>query len=326
MMRSNPDTHDWSAHGDASRKTRYPTPKHHLPDKAVWCGLCVLGCIRAAQFTGGSSVVKQGYDNFIRIGDAYSDAFAYVHTSGLISRSTSALQQRSAQKVLLREKAMTAKSARILGLCMVAGGTLLLCAHSAMAQEGPTQGNPLGVYVGAGLGVSDIRQDSVAENGDLSMDRSTVGWDAFIGIRPLPYLGAEVGYLDFGSTHQYEYAPLAFAPESRLHESADAPVAFAVGYIPLQPWWDVYLKAGGARLHKSWDSEMPSACAECLSGSGVTYLSGENSNWDFAYGVGTQVSFGAVAWRLEYVRVNATGNESGGDPDMLSAGVSWRFL
>jgi len=210
-------------------------------------------------------------------------------------------------------------------LCMVAGGGLLLSAQSARAQEGPTPANPLGVYVGAGLGLSDIRQDSVAENGDLSMDRSTVGWDAFLGVRPLPFLGAEIGYLDFGSTHQY--APIEYAPdaESRLHESADAPVAFAVGYLPLQPWWDLYLKAGAARLHKSWDASSPIVCMYC-NVAGEIYRSGEESNWDFAYGLGTEVSFGPVAWRLEYVRVNATGRESGGDPDMLSAGVTWRFF
>jgi PAS domain-containing protein len=59
---------------------------------------------------------------------------------------------------------------------------------------------------------------------------------------------------------------------------------------------------------------------------GANYLSGENSNWDFAYGLGSQVNFGPVAWRVEYVRVNAAGNESGGDPDMLSVGVSRTFL
>lgn len=227
---------------------------------------------------------------------------------------------------------MTAKSARMLGLCIVAGGSLLLAAHSASAQEGPTPSNPLGVYVGAGLGLSTLRQDSVADNGGLGMERGTVGWDAFLGIRPLPYLGAEIGYLDFGSAHRYEYTPTPYLSddESRLHESADAPVAFAVGYIPLQPWWDLYLKAGGARLRKSWDSVTPAPCpayVDCPVGYiGESYLPGEDSSWDFAYGVGTQVSFGPVAWRLEYVRVNATGNESGGDPDLLSVGVSWRFF
>jgi opacity protein-like surface antigen len=227
---------------------------------------------------------------------------------------------------------MTAKSARILGFCMVAGGSLLLAAHSARAQEGPTPTNPLGVYVGAGLGLSDIRQNPEPDSSDLSMDRSTVGWDAFVGLRPVPYLGAEIGYLDFGSAHQYAYAftPTALPPQSRFHESADAPVAFAVGYIPLQPWWDLYVKAGGASLHKAYDSETPGTCppgAYCPVGyDAEVYFSERNSSWGFAYGVGTQVSFGPVAWRLEYVRVNATGNYFGGDPDMLSAGVSWRFF
>jgi len=222
---------------------------------------------------------------------------------------------------------MTAKSVGIFGWCLVAGGSLFLAAHSARAQEGPMQGNPLGLYIGAGLGPSTIRQDPEAATGDLGMARGTVGWDVFAGIRPLPYLGAEIGYLDFGSTHGYEYTPTPFASNdaSRLHESADAPVAFAVGYIPLQPWWDLYLKAGGARLHKSWDTMTPVSCSTpygCFSG----YSSGEDSNWDFAYGVGTQWKFGPVAWRLEYERVNATGNESGGDPDLLSVGVSWTFF
>lgn len=223
---------------------------------------------------------------------------------------------------------MTAKSARILGLCLTAAGALILSARSASAQEGPTPSNPLGVYVGAGLGVSTIRQDPEADTGQLGMSRGTVGGDVFAGIRPLPYLGAEIGYLDFGSTHEYEYTPTGFASddESRVHESADASVAFGVGYIPLQPWWDLYVKAGGARLHKSWDIITPGPCSSPYSCSQGLYASGEDSNWDFAYGVGTQVYFGPVAWRLEYLRVNATGNESGGDPDLLAAEVSWRFF
>lgn len=223
---------------------------------------------------------------------------------------------------------MTAKSARILGLCLVTAGSLLLAAHSARAQEGPTPGNPLGAYIGAGLGISNIRQDSMADTDGFGMARSTVGWDAFLGVRPLPYLGAEIGYLDFGSAHQYEYTPEAgpSGDESRLHESADAPVAFAVGYIPLQPWWNLYLKAGGARLHKSWDFETPLGCDLGICSPFPGSSSGTTSEWDFAYGVGTQVNFGPVAWRLEYVRVNATGNGSGGDPDLLSAGVSWTFF
>ena len=230
---------------------------------------------------------------------------------------------------------MTTKSIRILGLCLVTGGSLLLSAHSASAQEGPTPGNPLGVYLGAGLGLSTIRQDSTAGTGGLEMARRTTGWDAFLGIRPVPYLGAEVGYLDFGSAHSRQYAQsYGFGPdEAQLHESADAPVAFAVGYIPLQPWWDVYLKAGGARLHKSWYAIRPGPlwppadyCDWVVDGQDQCSYAGEHSSWDVAYGVGTQVNFGPVTWRLEYVRVNANSAQSGGDPDLLSVGATWSFF
>ena len=221
---------------------------------------------------------------------------------------------------------MTAKSARILGLCVVAGGSLFLGAHAASAQEGPTLSNPLGVYLGAGLGLADTRQDPVLDDGNVGMDRSTLGWDAFLGARPIPYLGAEIGYMDFGSARRYEYTPRTpeFG-ETYLHESAHAPVAFAVGYVPLQPGWDLYLKAGAARLQESWDAYTPITCMYCNLAGQVDF-SGKESNWDFAYGAGTQVSFGPIAWRLEYVRVNARGHANGGDPDMLSADVSWRFF
>lgn len=223
---------------------------------------------------------------------------------------------------------MKVKSAKVLGWCLVAGGSLFLTTQPAQAQEGPPPGNPLGVYAGVGLGMSTIRQDAEPSNGELDLSRSSVGEDVFLGIRPLPYLGAEIGYVDFGSAHRYESTP-ELEPtnaESRFHESADAPVAFAVGYVPLQPWWDLYVKAGGAYLHKSWDSLTQPICTDCLGMSSGYYQSGSDSNWDFAYGVGTQINYGPVAWRLEYQRVNATGNQSSGDPDLLSVGVSWTFF
>lgn len=224
---------------------------------------------------------------------------------------------------------MTAKSPRVLGWPIVLAGSLFLGAQSAHAQQAPPQENPLGFYIGAGVGSSTLRQDPEEANTfDSDFERATVGWDAFVGIRPLPYLGAEAGYVDFGSAHRYQYTPTEYAStdETRFHESADAPVAFAVGYVPLQPWWDLYLKAGGARLHKSWDVVPP---AFCFSGPGAcsppaASFPGSDSRWDFAYGVGTQVKYGALAWRLEYLRVNATGNDSG-DPDLLTVGVSWTF-
>lgn len=215
---------------------------------------------------------------------------------------------------------MTAKSAGVLGWLLVAGGSLFLASHSACAQQVAVPANPLGLYVGAGVGLSTIRQDADVDTIGLGLSRSEVGWDAFAGIRPIPYLGAEIGYLDFGTARSFAFG-------SELHESADAPVAFAVGYIPLQPWWDLYLKAGAARLHRSWYAQVPAECPGTFGTcSGFIENWGTDDTWDFAYGVGTQVSYGALAWRLEYVRVNTSGNRDAGDPDLLTVGVSWTLF
>jgi hypothetical protein len=221
------------------------------------------------------------------------------------------------------------KSASVLG-CVFAGSYLWLFAPSASAQE-----NPLGLYVGAGVGNAAVRQEPTPDTGFNGLVRDDTGWDAFIGMRPLPFLGAEIGYTDFGSVnrHTYYFDPVSatYTAEVLGHVSARAPTAFAVGYLPLPvPWFDVYGKLGTARLDKSWDfTELGYPCAPTC-GSMVTPVpvashAGGGTVWDFAWGVGTQWKFGPMALRLEYERVNTSGSENQGDPDLLSVGVSWTF-
>lgn len=205
---------------------------------------------------------------------------------------------------------------------------LLGCCLWLPVQHAGAQENILGLYVGGDIGSATIRQDPEANTNGVGFVRGTLGWDVSMGVRPLPYLGAEVAYLDFGSAHRYSFTPEAGPSneESLLHESADAPAAFAVGYLPLDPWWDIYLKAGAARLHKSWDFSTPIGCDLNVCSPFPGSSSGTASDWDFAYGVGTQWKFGEIAWRLQYVRVNATGSTNGGDPDLLSVGATWTFF
>lgn len=216
---------------------------------------------------------------------------------------------------------MEAKSARGL-VCVVAGCCLSLSVHSLRAQE-----SPLGLYVGAGAGTATLRQDAVPY-GFFGLSRDDIGWDVFIGVRPLPYLGAEIGYTDFGSVHQSTYRPIGgtFTSEVLGNASAHAPTAFAVGYLPLGlPWLDVYGKAGIARLYKSWNFvPLSPVCAPnvpCLVDTSIPYT-GSTTEWNFAWGAGTEWKFDALALRLEYERVSA----SDGDPDLLSVGVSWAFF
>lgn len=216
------------------------------------------------------------------------------------------------------------KSASVLG-CFAAG-SLLLSAHGVCAQESSL--GPLGLYVGAGVGTATMRQDPEPDTGYYGLAREDLGWDAFIGIRPSPYLGAEVGFLDFGNTDHYGYYPAYYLP---ANASAHAPVGFAVGYIPVNPWWDVFAKAGAAHLYKSWSFNPQIACGgfgPCPDEPTIAFPSyqGSSTEWDFAWGLGTQWKFGPVALRLEYQRVETGSGTNAGDPDMLSVGASWTFF
>jgi hypothetical protein len=216
------------------------------------------------------------------------------------------------------------KSASVLG-CVFAGCYLCLSAPPARAQE-----NPLGLYVGAGVGNGSVRQEPTPDSGGYGLVRDDIGWDAFIGVRPIPFLGAEIGYTDFGSVDRrtFYFDPVSGTYNSDVfgHVSAHSPTAFAVGYLPLpMPWFDLYGKLGAARLYKSWDFVSQFSYAEPPI-AGTASFSGSTTQWDLAWGIGTQWKFGPMALRLEYERVNTSGNASAGDPELLSAGLSWTFL
>ena len=182
-----------------------------------------------------------------------------------------------------------------------------------------------GVYVGAGVGSATVRQAPEAATGNIGLSHGALGWDVFLGVRPTRYLGAEVEYFDFGKAHRDVFTPAAGPSnqQSSLQASGSAVAGFVVGYLPLQPWWDLYAKVGIARLHKSWDYRTPIACDLNLCSPFPGSASSSTSGWSFAYGAGTQWKLGPLALRLEYDRINANRNIGGGDPDLLSVGVSW---
>src|SRR5947207_10639531 len=66
--------------------------------------------------------------------------------------------------------------------------------------------DPLGFYMGAGIGHSQVRNDvqfvgasGAPILGPLGLSEGATGWKAILGIRPLSIIGAEAEYLDFGS-------------------------------------------------------------------------------------------------------------------------------
>jgi hypothetical protein len=91
--------------------------------------------------------------------------------------------------------------------------------------------------------------------------------------------------------------------------------------IPV-PFLDVFAKAGAARLQTKVHGEILGLfCPLTAVAPGCPFFSASESTTDFAYGVGVQLKFSALAVRAEYERI-----DSGlGAPDLLSLGVTWTF-
>lgn len=223
-------------------------------------------------------------------------------------------------------------------------GTALLvaiCILSLTTSVSAFADDLLGLYVGGSVGQAHVRSTEdispvVDNNYSIRFDQEHSGRKAFAGLRPISFAGIEVGYTDFG----WVSAPFSFAnislplPPSNIpfgfvsdNSKQSAATVFAVGYLPLSvPFLDIYGKAGAARLHTEQqvsyllitDCPLKSIAPNC--GSPTTV--GQNKwSTNFAYGAGVQAKMGSFAVRAEYERIDATG----GNPDLLSVGVTWTF-
>jgi opacity protein-like surface antigen len=197
---------------------------------------------------------------------------------------------------------------------------------TALAQSATQLYNPAGLYIGGGVGTADISNNYYPYGGNgygsgygygYGHDHYQTAWKAIVGIRPVPIIGAELEYIDFGSTNnnQYYYGNYYGGPSAK----ASAGSAFGLLYLPLPlPFLDVYGKAGAARLH-STEYLFPSV--SCPGTSGCSTIREDQWNTDFAYGAGVQWRWGGLGLRVEYERIDT----SGPNPDALTFGVIWIF-
>jgi Outer membrane protein beta-barrel domain len=185
--------------------------------------------------------------------------------------------------------------------------------------------NPLGAYVGVGAGVSNVGNNNYAyDYGYYGSFRDNLAWKAMVGIRPLPIVGAELEYIDFGSNdgHDGYYGPnYYYGPNSH----PKAAVLYGLGYLPLPvPFLDVYGKLGVARLQT--DVTSFSGCAGYYapgSTGGCTPTGFRFDQWDdkFAYGAGVQTKFQDFAFRAEYERISSIY----GNPAAFTVSATWSF-
>lgn len=169
------------------------------------------------------------------------------------------------------------------------------------------------VYVGAG--VSRAHLDDIFGSDGLGhhFDLHNTAWKAFVGVRPIPFLGVEANYMDLGrQSGSFGFNGINSTP---TRVDAHAFSAFAVGFLPLPLpvpgiGVDLFGKAGAAR----WS----------LNGRTTPSLfTLDDHGTDFAWGGGAQAHFGPLGVRLEYEQFNVA-NTSGAK--VVSLDVAYHFL
>jgi len=194
---------------------------------------------------------------------------------------------------------------------------------------------PAGLYARGSVGEAHVRSvDDLSAVSTyappLRFDDSHSAWKLFAGIRPIKFMGVEVGYTDLGrvSTHFHRASPVPRTLSSQVASSATMPNKAQNPHLPCVnlpfpiPFLDVYGKAGVARLHTQEQATIQPITA-CPANSICGPESFDQNHWstDVAYGAGVQARLGSFAVRAEYERINA----SGGNPDLFSLGASWTF-
>ena len=203
----------------------------------------------------------------------------------------------------------------------ISGVLLTMFAAGALgASTSVLADNPLGAYIGAGAGVSNIGNDNSSYNyGYNGNFGSNLVWKVMAGIRPISIAGVELEYIDFGSNdgHDGYYGnSYYFGPNSH----PKATVLYGVGYLPL-PFIDVYGKLGAARLQTDITSfSYPPGYQNCGTCTPIPYRIDQSDN-KFAYGVGVQTHFQDFTFRAEYEGINS----QYGNPAAFTVGFTWTF-
>ena len=202
--------------------------------------------------------------------------------------------------------------------------SLSLVACLALVASLPARaGDELGAYIGAAIGEGWVKTSKGflpgAGAGPFSENHSA--YQLMAGVRPIPLLGAELAYVDFGHPHQVLSTGVVGSADVGMKGSA----AFGVLYLPV-PVVDIYLKGGLARIQTSANvTGRQVGLGACAFGfPDCAHFAGHNSATDtrFAAGAGAQFKLGSWALRAEYERFTAAGE----NPSLVTVGANWTFL
>ena len=188
---------------------------------------------------------------------------------------------------------------------------LALPCGNAMAEDS------LGLYVGGAVGQSRVEASTSSFYGGYvpaqDFQENHSAFKVMVGVRPFSLFGGEVAYVGFGHPSGSLFGYPADA-------SIKGAAAFGVLYLPI-PIVDIYVKAGLARLESTVSGGDPYPIT-CGIPCGPQLFRLNRTNTSGAGGIGAQYKFSSWAVRAEYERFNA----AGGNPSLLSAGITWTFF
>ena len=125
----------------------------------------------------------------------------------------------------------------------------ILAVGACAASTAALAENPVGFYLGAGVGYSTVRSDDSAYGLPGYYNDHQTAWKVIAGVRPISIVGAEFEYIDFGQPGNRFYNSYNYYNSNGFDSHPRAAALFGVGYLPLPiPFIDVYGKAGIARL------------------------------------------------------------------------------
>jgi hypothetical protein len=181
--------------------------------------------------------------------------------------------------------------------------------------------NPAGLYFGAGVGESTIRSDDPGYGLPGYYNDHQTAWKAIIGVRPIPYVGAEVEYIDFGQPGNRNFYNAA---TNGYDSHPTAPVLFGIGYLPIPiPFIDIYAKAGVARLRLTANDYVSEPCttgSPCPQYAIVGRSAVTQTKFAYGGGVSSKLPLGFTV-RAEYERISSPF----GDPDAFTVSALWTF-
>jgi opacity protein-like surface antigen len=191
-----------------------------------------------------------------------------------------------------------------------------------------------GLYLGAAFGQAKVEARDLPNPltgapafGNFKENHSA--YQVTAGARPIPLVGAELAYFDFGHPQaNVGSIPNPFVGAAGNAVSGDVRMkgsaAFGILYLPV-PILDVYVKAGLARIESTARTAVTlSGPILCIVGHPQCQFSRQHdaTNTGFAAGAGVQYKLGSWAVRAEYERFNAAGSH----PSLLSLGIAWTFF